>query len=210
MTPLHGELGLIERLRQGDATALESLMEEYAPRVYRVVRGITRDAADAEEVVQDVFLKLFNKIDSFEGRAALSTWIYRIAVNTALLRRRGKRLELETLIEDELPQFLDDGHREGDRAWLLVDWSPLPDEVLLTGEARRALDRALDQLPGHYRAVLVMRDVEGLSNDEVALVLQEPVPAIKSRLHRARMVLREQLTGYFGARPAGGPAVQTV
>src|SRR5262245_66330067 len=96
---------LVDRLRGGDAVALEEVMERFAPRVHRLAFGITHNEADAEEVVQDVFLRLFRKIDSFEGRSALGTWIYRIAVNTALIKRRGKRAALEVLLEDHLPKI---------------------------------------------------------------------------------------------------------
>ena len=188
------EIGLVERLRGGDPAALEALMERYAPRVYRLAYGITRNQADAEEVVQDVFLNLFRKIDSFEGRSALGTWIYRVAANQALIKQRGKRFEVEVALEEQLPTFLADGHRAGDRAWVLADWSRTQEEELLTAETRGTLNRAIDALPDHYRAVLVLRDVEGLSNEKVAEALGESVATVKSRLHRARMALREQMT----------------
>ena len=107
-------VALFDRLRAGDPTALEPLMDRYASRVYRVANGICASSADAEEVVQDVFLTLFRKAASFEGRAALGTWLYRIAVNSSLNRRRGKRAQLEEPLEDVLPTFLEDGHRSGD------------------------------------------------------------------------------------------------
>jgi RNA polymerase sigma-70 factor, ECF subfamily len=191
------EAALVERLKEGDGVALETLMERYASRVFRVARGITRTDADAEEVVQDVFLTLARKIDSFEGRAALGTWIYRVATNTALLKHRGKRAQLEVSLEENLPTFMQDGHREGPRPYLLADWSQTPETELLDGEARAVLSRAIDQLPETYRAVLVLRDVEELSNEETARILGEPVSSIKSRLHRARMALREQLTRHL-------------
>jgi RNA polymerase sigma-70 factor, ECF subfamily len=191
---LAGDLALVERLRQADASALELLMERYSPRIYRVAFGITRNHAEAEEVVQDVFLTLFRKIDTFEGRAAIGTWLYRVAANAALIKRRGKRVELEVSLEDCLPTFRADGHREGDRSWVLADWSETPESELLAGEAREILDRALERLPEHYRALLVLRDVEELSNEEVAEILGESVSSVKSRLHRARMALREILT----------------
>jgi RNA polymerase sigma-70 factor (ECF subfamily) len=194
---------LIERLRARDATALETLIERHSSRVYRVAFGITRSHQEAEEVVQDVFLTLFRKIDRFEGRAALATWLYRVAANAALIKRRGKRVELEVSLEDCLPTFRDDGHREGDRTMLVADWSSTPERELLSGEARRILDQALDQLPAHYRALLALRDVEELSNEEVAEILGESVSSVKSRLHRARMALREVLTRRLGA---GHPA----
>jgi RNA polymerase sigma-70 factor (ECF subfamily) len=196
---------LVERLRGGDPTALEGLMEQFAPRVYRLACGITHNEADAEEVVQDVFLSLFRKIDAFEGRAALGTWIYRITVNAALIKRRGKRVELEVLLEDQLPTFREDGHREGDRAWLLADWSESPEDELLSNETRDAVRRMIASLPERYRAVLLLRDLEELSNEETAEILGDSVASVKSRLHRARMALREQVTRslVFGGVPEG-------
>ena len=191
---LPAEDRLIERLRQGDTQALEALMTRYSGRVYRLAFGITRNDADAEEIVQDVFLTLFRKIDTFEGRSALGTWIYRVTANAALIKRRGQRVELEVLLEDYLPRFLEDGHREGDRAFLCADWSQRPDEVAQGVETRAILTQALERLPDTYRAVVLLRDLEGLSNDEAAEVLGETVASVKSRLHRARMALREQLT----------------
>lgn len=191
---LPAEDRLIERLRQGDTQALEALMARYSGRVYRLAFGITRNDADAEEIVQDVFLTLFRKIDTFEERSALGTWIYRVTANAALIKRRGKRVELEVLLEDYLPRFLEDGHRDGDRTFLCADWSQRPDEAAQGVETRAILTQALERLPDTYRAVVLLRDLEGLSNEEAAEVLGETVASVKSRLHRARMALREQLT----------------
>ncbi len=197
---MNPQAALVERLRTGDSAALETLMTEYASRAYRLAFGITRNEADAEEVVQDVFLTVATKGDSFEGRSALGSWIYRITTNAALNKRRGKRRELETSLEELLPTFKEDGHREGDRSLLLADWSQNPEHELLSGEARRTLERALDALPAGYRAVLILRDVEELSSEQVAAMLGESVGAVKSRLHRARQALREQLTRSLAAR----------
>ena len=172
-SPRPTEAELIARLRRRDTDALELLMERHAARVYRVALGITRSDADAEEVVQDV---------------------YRVATNAALARRRGKRLELEVSLEDQLPTFKEDGHRTGERSFLLADWAASAEEGLVSGETHAMVRRAIDPLPPHYRAVVVLRDIEELSNEEAAEVLGEPVSAIKSRLHRARIALREQLT----------------
>ena len=188
------ELRLVERLQAGDATALEGLMERYSSRLYRLAFGITRNARDAEEVLQDVFLTVFRKIGSFEQRAKLGTWLYRVATNTALNKRRGLAATVEVALDDLLPTYLDDGHRAGDRSFLLTDWSETPEEELLAGEGRAALDRALAMLPDGYRAVLVLRDVDGLSTEEAADALGESVSSVKSRLHRARMALREVIT----------------
>ncbi len=194
------ELG--ERLREGDTAALEILMERYPSRVYRLAFGITRNAADAEEVVQDVFLTLFQKIHTFEGRAALSTWIYRVTTNTALMKRRRQRTDREVSMETLLPTFRRDGSRAGDPAFVRADWSQTPEAELLSQETRTMLAMAIDALPDPYRAVLVLRDIECLSNEEAAKVVGSSVPAVKSRLHRARLALRERLTSHFGTKRA--------
>ena len=192
--PTTADTRLVERLRAGDVAALEELMREYGGRVYRLAWGITRDQGDAEEVVQDVFLTIAQKSHTFEGRSAFGSWIYRITTTAALNKRRGKRREVETSLEEYLPSYEEGGHRKGDRGFLLADWSQNPEAELLSDEARRTLERALDALPETYRAVLVLRDVEELANEEVAEMLGESVASVKSRLHRARMALREQLT----------------
>jgi len=188
---------LLQRLREGDAGALEAVMERYGARVYRLARGVTRNDADAEEVAQDVFLTIARKHETFEGRAALSSWIYRVTMNAALNKTRGLRAEVETPLDDLLPAFLPDGHRAGDRSMILADWSQAPERELLSAESRAAVRAALDRLPPHYRAVVVLRDVEGLSNEAAAESLGESVAMVKSRLHRARMALREQLTHHY-------------
>jgi RNA polymerase sigma-70 factor (ECF subfamily) len=188
------ERAIVERLRAGEAKALEALMERYAARVYRLAYSITRNTGDAEEVVQDVFLNVFRNVRGFQERAALGTWLYRVTANAALNKRRGKRLELETSLDAWLPTFQPDGHREGDRAFLLADWSSTPESELLAQEARTTLEHAMEALPDRYRAVLVLRDVEGLSSEEAAAILGDSVAAVKSCLHRARMALREYLT----------------
>jgi RNA polymerase sigma-70 factor, ECF subfamily len=193
------ELTLVERLRGGEQAALEILMERFAPRVYRLAYGITRNEADAEEVVQDVFLTLFRKISSFEGRSALGTWIYRVTTNAALIKRRGKRADREVLLEDHLPRFREDGHREGDRAMLLMDWSRSPEEECLSRESRDAVRQMIARLPETYQTVVLLKDMEELSNEEVAEILGESVAAVKSRLHRARMAIREQVTRLFAS-----------
>jgi RNA polymerase sigma-70 factor (ECF subfamily) len=189
------EAQLLARLRTGDAAALEALMSDYGSRVYRLAYGITRNQGDAEEVVQDVFLTIAMKSDTFEDRSALGSWIYRITTNRALNKRRDERREVRTSLEDHLPSFNPDGHREGERSFLLADWSQNPEHELLSSETRRVLERAIDTLPEHYRAVLVLRDVEELANAPIAALLGESIASVKSRLHRARMTLRELLAG---------------
>ncbi len=195
------EAVLVARLRARDTGALEILMQRHASRVYRVAFGVTRNEGDAEEVMQDVFLSLFEKIHAFEERAALGTWLYRVATNAALLRRRGKRLTMEVSLEAQLPTFREDGHRAGERSLLLADWSAGAEEEMLSEETQALVRRAIDALPEHYRAVVVLRDIEELSSEEVAEILGESVSSVKSRLHRARMALREQLTRFMTEAP---------
>jgi RNA polymerase sigma factor (sigma-70 family) len=149
------DLELVARLRTGNPGALDELMGRYASRVFRLARGITRSDADAEEVVQvvqDVFFTLVRKYGTFEGRAALGSWIYRIATNAALNKRRGKRFAAEVPLEDLLPTFKADGHREGDPTFLLADWSQSPEQELLSNETWRVLNqthrRSSGSLPG--------------------------------------------------------------
>jgi RNA polymerase sigma-70 factor (ECF subfamily) len=194
------EQGMLMRLQCGDHAALGPLMDRYASRLYRVAFGITQNRADAEEVVQDVFLTLCTKAHTFEGRSALGSWLYRIATNVALMKRRARRPDREVALEPLLPTFLVDGHRAGPRDFLVTDWSQTPESELLSRETRDVVRRAIDALPDQYRAVLVLRDIEGLSNEEVADAVGESVAAAKSRLHRARMALREELTKHFGPR----------
>src|SRR5262249_22434401 len=165
-----------------------------------------RNPRDAEEVLQDVFLTVFRKIGSFEQRAKLGTWLYRITTNLALNKRRGLAATVEVALDDLLPIYVADGHPAGDRSFLLTDWSETPEEEFLAGEGRAALDRALALLPDGYRAVLVLRDVEGLSNEEAADALGESVSSVKSRLHRARMALREVITRSLA--PKYAPAIR--
>ena len=191
---------LLDRAVGGDAGALESLMTRHSGRVFRLAYGITRSQADAEEIVQDVFLTMVRKGASFEGHAALTSWMYRLTTNVALNKRRGKRRELEVSLEEHLPTYKEDGHRDGDRSYVLADWSDTPEQKLMSGEARKILESAIDTLPDHYRAVLILRDVEELSNEEVAAIVDDSLGSVKSRLHRARMALREQLTRHLGPR----------
>jgi RNA polymerase sigma-70 factor (ECF subfamily) len=201
--PETSDLNLIQALQRGDATALEELMARHSARAYRVAFGITRNSADAEEAVQDAFLALYQKADAFEGRATLSTWLYRVVTNAALMKRRGRRHEVEVSLEAQLPSFREDGSRTGDMSVLMADWSQNPEADLLSRETQALLQRAIEGLPDLYRTVLLLRDVEGLSNEEVAEVAGESVAAVKSRLHRARMALREALTRRLGPHERG-------
>lgn len=195
------ELRLVARLQAGEVAALELLIARYDARLYRVAYQITRNEADAQEVVQDAFLTVVRKIHTFEGRAALSSWLYRVAANAALIKRRARREDREVPLEPELPAFLPDGHRAGNPRVLATDWSQTPEASVQNQQTREILQRAIDRLPDRYRTVLILRDVEGLSNEAIAAAIGDTVGAVKSRLHRARMSVREELTRHLGPQP---------
>ncbi len=173
---------------------LEALMGEYAAQLYRLARYITRNSADAEEVLQDVFFTVYRKIDTFEGRAALGTWLHRICVNVAVNRTRRNRDGLQVPLAD-LAEFRR-LRRRADCA--SREWSP--DYALLTEEARAVLNTEVAALPDRYRVVLLLREVEERPSADVAGMLQESEACVKSRLHRARVVLRKRLASYFPDR----------
>jgi RNA polymerase sigma-70 factor, ECF subfamily len=195
---------LLEALRRRDATAAECLVSIFGDRAYRLAIGITGNHQDAEEVVQDAFWTVIRTIDTFRADAALGSWIYRITANAALQRRRSvTRRRHEISLADILPAF----HEDGRYADPIVDWSTELDDPAVQSELRSALTLALEELPDHYRAVIVLRDVEGLSMAEVADCLDSTVATAKSRAHRARLLLRRRLAVFVaGATSAVGMA----
>ncbi len=182
------EATLIAGLRRRDQQAFAAFFERYADRVYRLAYGIVGNEADAEEVLQTTFISAFEAIDRFEQHARLGTWLYRIAYNHALMLLR-KRRPVEPLPEDdgELPMPA-----------ALTDWTALPEERLLSREARDILRHAIAALPDGLREAFVCRDVEGLSTAECAQVIGISEGAVKVRLHRARLAMRERVSAYFG------------
>ncbi|NJD67105.1 MAG: sigma-70 family RNA polymerase sigma factor [candidate division NC10 bacterium] len=188
---------LVEQIKAGEDAPFEALLERYRDRVYRLVVSFTKNPADAEEVLQDVFLTVFRKIASFEHRSSFSTWLYRITVNTALMKLRS-RGPVQESIDEYLPQFTKDGRH----ARMVVDFTQGPEKLLLRKEREQVLREAIEALPPDYKGVLVLRDLEGLSNEEVAEIVGASVLAIKARLHRARLVLRGRLERYVTASGA--------
>ena len=180
-------------------------MTQYATKVFGLALNLTRNRQDAEEVLQDVFLTVVQKIESFRGEAKLSTWIYRIATNTALMKLR-KRPKIQTIpLEEELGPAMTE---EGVIAERVRDWTRLPPEELERKELAQRIEQAIGQLPPEYRSVFVLRDVEGLSAEEACEVLNLSVAALKSRLHRARLFMRKQLTDYVTSRHPAPNIVQ--
>ena len=183
---------LVEALRLGEETAADRLVTAYQGRAYRLALGITANAADAEEVVQDAFWNAIRKIDTFRSESTFGSWLYRIVANAAFQkarRRRSQRFELT--LDEVLPVFDGDGRHAGP----VVDWSVTVDDPARRIDIRLVLRAALEAMPALYRAALVMRDVEGWSAAEVAAVLGISVAAVKTRVHRARLFARKWLAG---------------
>jgi RNA polymerase sigma-70 factor (ECF subfamily) len=172
-------------------------VELNSANVYSVALKLLGDEQEAEDVLQETFLSAFEAIDRFEGRSKLSTWLYRIAYNASLMRLR-KRGQMTTLSLDR--PLGEEDVPEGPVSHHLVDWSAVPDDQLLTAEARQEMDRAIAELPESLRSAFVLRDIQGLSGAETAEILGITVQAVKNRLHRARLRLRDRLSGYFVER----------
>src|SRR2546422_6782402 len=184
------DLDLLEAFRLREPTAAERLVTTYGERAYRLATSITGSEQDAEEVVQDAFWTVVRKIDTFRGESAFGSWLYRIVANAAYQKLRGRQSRGRDLSLDEvLPLFDERGRHVGPMA----DWSARVDDPSIQTELRLALTAAIDELPAGSRTMLVLRDVEGLSNGEIAEVLGLSVPRGKTRVHRARLFLRKQL-----------------
>jgi RNA polymerase sigma-70 factor (ECF subfamily) len=186
---------LVARAARGDAAAFGALVERHERRAYGLAFRLLRDRADAEEVVQEAFLAALEHLRGFRGDAGFGTWLHRVTANAALMRLRKRRTAPvvpldEARLEGELPRYDAAGHLD---AGPQHDWSKRADEQLHDGEIRRAVEEAVANLPEDYRITFLLRDVEGMSIEDMAEVLGVSVPAVKSRLHRARLVLRERL-----------------
>jgi RNA polymerase sigma-70 factor (ECF subfamily) len=184
------EQELVELLRAGEEGAFDALLKRYQGKIYWLALSVTKNREDAEEVLQDVFLSVYQKIAKFDGRSAFGTWLYRITVNTALMKLRGRGPAQESF-EEYLPQF-----SGGHHARMVRDWTEGAEELIFRKERAQVVRQAIEALPPEYRVVLVLRDLEGLSNGEVADILDTSVAAVKARLHRARLALRGILERY--------------
>lgn len=184
----------VEALRSGDRAEFARFVAAYSAQIYRLALRILSDPQDAEDVLQETFLKAYRSLPDFEGRSSLSTWLYRIAVNEALMLARKRHPGTVSI---------DEGVETGDgeiEPVQVVDWCCLPENELLSAEGRRFLDRAIRNLPETLRVVFVLRDIQGLSIKETAEALELSETAVKTRLLRARLNLREQLSSYYGER----------
>jgi RNA polymerase sigma-70 factor (ECF subfamily) len=185
----------LEALKAGDREAFARLVDETSAHIYRVVRQILDDDQDAEDVLQETYIKAFRALPDFEGRSSLTTWLYRIAVNEALMLVRKRKPQ--TVSVDESTPFDSDAESDGME---IVDFCCLPEGELLSSESRRFLDQAVQNLPENLKVVFVMRDLEGLSIQETAEALSLSENNVKTRLLRARLQLRQELSVYFGGK----------
>jgi RNA polymerase sigma-70 factor (ECF subfamily) len=188
-----GDGPLLAALRRRDPAAAEGLVARYGARAYRLATRITRSAADAEEVVQDAFWSVIRNVETFRGDAAFGSWVYRIVANAALQKlRRTAHRRTEIALDDVLPAFHEDGH-----AVEIHDWSVRLDDPAIASELRATLTAAIDELAPDHRAVVILRDVEGVSIAEAAAMLGITVANVKTRLHRARLFLRARLASFM-------------
>lgn len=185
---------LVEALRREEPDAAERLVERYGDRVYRLAMRITGLREDAEEAAQDALWTIARKVNMFKGESAFGSWIYRITANAAYQKLRTRRQKsAEIALDDVLPSL----DRDGRHFEPMDDWSNRVDEKALQGELHDVLQRAIDGLPADYRTALVLHDVEGLSNPDIAETLGISLPAVKSRVHRSRLFVRKQLADYL-------------
>jgi RNA polymerase sigma-70 factor, ECF subfamily len=188
---------LVTRARAKDFAAFEQLVGRYGDKVYRLAFRFVRNETEAKEIVQDTFLSVWRKLDTFKGDSQFGSWVYRVAANAALMRLRSQRRHPEISTEELPVDFLDTYGQvpaPGD------NWARRPDDELQSEELRRRIQAAVDDLPEIYKTVFLIRDVEGLSTEETAEVLSISVPTVKTRLHRARLALREAISRYFEQR----------
>jgi RNA polymerase sigma-70 factor, ECF subfamily len=199
------ETELVERLRSRDESALADLSSLYGARIFQLAFRYVKNREDAEEVVQDVLLKVFRKIDAFRGDSALSSWIYRITFNTAMSRLRHTRAARMAEVP-ELPVGAASSGDASPRAYEPVDWSNLADESMLRRQMRERLFEAVDDLPAIYRAPVILRDFKGLTTEEASVRLRVKDQTLKSRLHRGRLLLRARLSDFAGGLSMHRPA----
>lgn len=181
---------LVAGLRRGDEAAFLMMLERYTEKVHNLAMRISRNAEDTEEIIQDVFVTVHRKVRHFEGKSAFSSWLYRITVNTAFMKLRKRKQTAASSLEEISPSMRD--------SWISERKDTTDVNFICSRhELRDQLERAISRLPEEYRMIFVLRDVDGLSNQEVGEILGVSVPAVKSRLHRARLMLRKRLNKFY-------------
>jgi RNA polymerase sigma-70 factor, ECF subfamily len=185
------ESALVEKAKAGDQQAFTDLVSRYQRKIYRLAKNITRNDEDAEDVLQEAFLKAYEHLDGFEGNSKFYTWLVRIAVNEALMKLRKRRGDREVSLDEPVGLGEEEVKRE------IAVWEDNPEQRYSREEMQQILNEAVDGLKEDFRTVFVLRDIEELSTEETAEALKISIPAVKSRLLRARLALREKLTRKF-------------
>lgn len=185
----------LNKLQSGDPEELTRMVHQYSDPIYRVALRMLNNQSEAEDVLQETFIKALRSLKKFEGRSALSTWLYRIAVNESLMLIRKRKPEISIIHDDA-----DNEDNEGISVSQIVDWCCLPESEFLSSETRELLNAAIQKLPENLRTVFILRDIEGLSIIETSQALDLTETNVKTRLLRARMKLREELSVYFGEK----------
>ncbi|MCB0338167.1 MAG: sigma-70 family RNA polymerase sigma factor [Bdellovibrionales bacterium] len=189
LTPSDKEL--VAQFRKGSMDAFQELIQRYETKAFNLAMSLTRNVEDAEEVLQDVFLTVYRKIDGFQGKSAFSSWLYRITVNAAFMKLRKRKQNQTIAVEEISPALESNWIEKSDRAHIGSDM------LAINNELRTVLNSAISRLPEEYRTVFMLRDVDGLSNKEVGEILDLSIPAVKSRLHRSRLMLRKKLQRFY-------------
>jgi RNA polymerase sigma-70 factor (ECF subfamily) len=184
---------LVKDLQAGKVSSFEQLANLYQKKIYTLSFNLTRNATDSQDVTQEVLLILFKKGHTFQGKSAFASWVYRITLNASYMKLRTRKKEPNLSIEDLLPSLNGAGFQQEK----LQDWSENTEANFFNKEIRGVIQKAVNLLPEKEKVVFLLRDVEGLSTEKVSEVLEITVPAIKSRLHRARLFLRKKLASYF-------------
>jgi RNA polymerase sigma-70 factor (ECF subfamily) len=198
---------LIARLQSGDDEAVRELADRYRRRIYQLALRQVKNREDAEEVTQDVLMKVYRSAGRFRGDAALSSWIYRITFNTAMSRLRTHRAARAAEQErDRVAAARRSADERPRPARAVADWSRMPDDALMRLQLRRAVTVALEELPEIYRVPVMLRDIEGLTTEEASSRLRLKDQTLKSRLHRGRLLLRERLRAFATGLTLHGPA----
>jgi RNA polymerase sigma-70 factor, ECF subfamily len=185
------ESGLLAKAREGDSAAFSELVNQYSRKIYRLAKHITQNDSEAEDVLQETFLKAFEHLGDFQGQSKFYTWIVRIAVNESLMKLRKRRSDRTVPLDEPLDTGEDTVVRE------IAVWDENPEQQYSREEIGRILDEAIQSLKPTFRTVFVLRDIEELSTEETAQALDISIPAVKSRMLRARLQLREKLTRFF-------------
>ncbi len=184
---------LVKDLQAGKTESFERLATLFQKKIYALSFNLTRNAMDSEDVTQEVLLTLFKKIHTFQGKSAFSSWVYRITLNATYMKLRSRKKDQSISIEELLPSFNGSGFQQEK----IQDWSENTESLLFDNETRETIQKAVDLLPEKEKIVFLLRDVEGLPTEKVGEILELTVPAVKSRLHRARLFLRKKLANYF-------------